>query len=266
MNKTAIAFFLFASLVVFIDSPQAEPQHNPWYFNSREIAAAYRYQEKFGKGLRHPLPARRCLYGAKEFSTWYFEKYIALPCRFVTESLRHLREILESGAARYLFPLDLDHAHLAIPKSLWEKTYSRLPSESILPAMLKDRRMVALYHSAEHLSIQDSRTGKIDSAVREWQAKRNILGFYDGRPIVILPPHPEGQGVGVPEKYYGYGGFDFLASPHGRLAVLLENRAVIIDVTLQIGGSAPPHSAPVKSSNPLDVLQGSRNTSSPPVP
>lgn len=217
----------------------AGADHNPWFFTAKEIAAAYRYQENFGARLRQPLRARSCMYGAKQFAAWYYDAQVRLPCRFVMETLRHLREILEVGAAQYLFPLDLDHAHLGIPKKLWHEKYSKLPGGKILPAMLKDSKLVALYHSAEHLTAVDPKTKKVNPAAKEWLEKRNILAFYDGRPITILPPHPNGNGVSLPPRYHSYGGFDFLASRRGQLGVILEDNAILIDITLQIGGPPP---------------------------
>ena len=41
------------------------------------------------------------------------------PCRFVGETIRQLRELLESGAAKYLFPLDVDAADLAVPVDVY---------------------------------------------------------------------------------------------------------------------------------------------------
>ena len=71
------------------------------------------------------------------------------------ETTRHLKEMLAVGAAKYLFPLDADHAHLAIPMELWATKYSKLPSEQILSALLREPQLVALYHTAEHLEISD---------------------------------------------------------------------------------------------------------------
>ena len=217
----------------------AGSRHNPWYFTANEIAAAYRYQENFGARLPQPLRAENCVYGAADFAAAYYGARVRLPCRFIMETLRHLKEILELGAARYLFPLDLDHAHLGISKTLWRERYSKLPGEKILPAMMEDPELVALYHSAEHLTAVDPKTKKVNPAAKEWLEKRNILAFYDGRPITILSPHPQGNGVSLPERYHSYGGFDFLASRHGQLGVILDDDAILIDITLQIGGPPP---------------------------
>lgn len=217
----------------------AQDRRHPWFFTANEIAVSYRYQHNFGKGLHQPLRALPCVYGAKKFEAWYFDGMIEFPCHFIRETLRHLSEILDAGAAKYFFPLDLDHAHLAIPKKSWLEKYQKLPSGKVLPAMMQDRQMIALYHSAEHLAIKDPKTGKINQAAKLWRDKRNILGFYDGRPIEILPPHPRGDGLSVPDDYWSYGGFNFLSSPHGRLAVLSDTKSVLVDIKFQLGGERP---------------------------
>jgi len=219
-----------------VSATGAQPNLNPWYFTAKEIQIAYRYQHNFGKGLIRPLKASSCLFGASYFNAEIYGEKQRLPCRFIKQTLRHLKEILQAGAARYFFPLDLNHAHLAIPKSSWLEKYEKLPSSQILPAMLNDPKLVALYHSAEHLKAVDSRTSEVTPAVRQWRNKRNILGFYNGRRIKILPPHPEGAGVSVPTNYWGYSGFEFLATHKSNLPIILEKSSVAVDIKLDLGG------------------------------
>jgi len=83
-------------------------------------------------------------------------------------------------------------------------------------------------HTAEHLEIG----ADANSDARKWLEKRNVLGFFDGRPIKILPPNPRHQGVGMPDRYHSYGGFDFLASRSGELFVFSDNRMITFDVSL----------------------------------
>ncbi len=236
MLLAAVIFTSFALVISNGSLLGAQPYRNPWHFTAKEIEIAYRYQINYGKRLKQPLKAASCFFGASDFSAVFYGKQRRLPCRFVSETLRHLKEILQAGAARYFFPLDLNHAHLAIPRTSWREKYSKLPSAMILPAMINDPQLVALYHSAEHLKAFDPNTGRINPAVKEWREKRNILGFYDGRPIKILPPHPDGAGVSVPDRYWSYGGIEFLATRGAGLPVILKDAAVAVDIKLEIGG------------------------------
>ena len=65
-----------------------------------------------------------------------------------------------------------------------------------------------------------------------------MLGFFDGRAIEILPPHPAGHGVGMPLGYNSYGGFNFLANPRGELFLFLNNKVVTFDLSLDMGDEA----------------------------
>ncbi len=229
---------LSAGVILFLmlsATLHAQSDLDPWYFTAAEIQTAYRYQEMFGERVQNPLKARDCLFGKKEFVASYRGNEFLAPCSFIKETIRHLKEILETGAAKYLFALDADHAHLAVPVDLWESKYSKLPREKILPALLREPALVALYHTAEHLVITDPKTGKVDPEAKRWKEKRNVLGFYDGRPIKILKPNPSGAGVGVPESYESFGGFNFAANPKGQLHVFVANKAIVFDMTLDIG-------------------------------
>jgi len=231
--------WVFIGLAILLplafSSVRANPYRDTWYFSGNEIEAAYRYQLNFGERISNPLRGRNCLFGEKKILVTYRGHEFSLSCRFVTQTISHLSQILNVGAAKYLFSLDADHAHLAVPTNLWEEKYSKLSPTEILPAMLEDPALVALYHTAEHLIAADPRTGKIDLKDKAWKDKRNVLGYYDGRPIKILTPNPGGAGVGVPEIYHSYGGFRFLASPGGQLNLFHKNTAVVFDISLDFG-------------------------------
>jgi hypothetical protein len=222
-------------LVAGILAAQIQPDPESWFFTAQEIEIAYRYQEGFGERLRNPLKARDCLLGQTKFVASYQGREFAVPCHFIKETIRHLAEMLKIGAAKYLFPLDLDHAHFALPTDIWKKKYSKLPWHMVFPALLEEPSLVALYHASEHLTVVDPKTGKVDLEASAWKDKRNILGFYDGRPIVILPPHPTGMGVAPPKPYQSYGTFGFLSSPRGELFIFLGNKVVSFDITFEIG-------------------------------
>ncbi|HEX9264907.1 MAG TPA: hypothetical protein VF977_11085, partial [Candidatus Binatia bacterium] len=57
-------------------------------------------------------------------------------------------------------------------------------------------------HTAEHLRVTDRKSGTVNGVAKAWQEKRNVLGYFDGRPIKILAPDPKGQGVAMPVDYY----------------------------------------------------------------
>jgi hypothetical protein len=116
-----------------------------------------------------------------------------------------------------------------------EQEVSTFAAEEIFSAILRDPGLVALYHTAEHLRITDRKTGFVDPEAKAWQEKRNVLGFFDGRPMRILTPQPNGQGVSMPEDYYYYSGFTFLASPSGELFLALEGQIMTFDLAFDGG-------------------------------
>jgi len=172
-----------------------------------------------------------CFHGQKEFTALYDGRDFLVPCHFVIQTTRHLKQMLESGAARYLFPLDADHAHLAIPAERWREKYSTLPVEQILPEALRDPTLVALYHTAEHLAIGDHQNDDQGDALNQWRAKRNVVGFFDGRPLKVLPPLPSGEGHDIPEQHANVGTLNFLAHRLGEIVFSVNGKAISFDVS-----------------------------------
>ncbi len=208
-----------------------DDRYSSWFFTAEEVTAAYQYQQNYGERLRYPLRAGGCLLrGAGAFVTAYRRQPVAVSCRFVLEVARHLKEMLAAGAAKFLFPLDADHGHLGVPLEAWNRKYKNLPVEQVFPAILGEPGLVVLYHTAEHLRVTDRRTGAVNAEAKTWQEKRNVLGYFDGRPIEILPPDPRGAGVAMPESYYSYGGFSFLASPRGELYLPAGPNMITFDI------------------------------------
>ena len=205
---------------------------NKWFFTAENMEAAYRYQEDNGERIRNPLRAKECLFGSAEFVASYRRGEFKVPCRFITETIRHLKEMIVAGAARYLFPLDANHGHLGIPAATWEK-YKHLPPDRVMQKILQDPSLIVLYHTAEHLQIPEPRDDGLRSDVKSWVEKRNVVGFFDGRPNQILPPDPRGFGVAMPEGYWPYSGFEFLASPMGELFVFVANKTITFDIALE---------------------------------
>lgn len=222
----SIAAVLFA-----LSAARSESEHGKWYFSAQEMEVAYKYQESFGKRLPDPLRIGDCLVGKEVFVASHQGEEFSVPCRVVTETIRHLREILKKRAAKYLFPLDAHHAHLAIPSHIWEKRYKKLPGNKILQALLWEPELMALYHTAEHLAFVDPKSGKVDPRTRAWVEKRNVIGFYDGRPVQILPAGPLGFGKSEPEGYTSGAMLYFLAHQSGNVTIYSDGRSVTFDLS-----------------------------------
>jgi hypothetical protein len=208
--------FLHACNIVMLlgSLATAFAQSSPWYFDAEQIDTAYRYQRNYGQRLRRPLNPQDCYYGKTEFPAHFRGQQFRASCRFIQHTTRHLKSMLERGMARYLFPLDAGHAHLLMPLDLWEREYSTLNSEQMLPRLLREPRLAVLYHSAEHLLLPE-KSESTDAQLKNWKAQRNIVGFYDGREIKVLPPHPDGSGYERVDGYQTVFTFVFLGHRHG---------------------------------------------------
>ena len=89
--------FMTAAFVLAALFGQSFAKDDRWFFTANEIADAYRYQQQFGARLRNPLEAQTCFEGKKDFAASYQRKRFVAPCRFVGETIRQLRELLESA-------------------------------------------------------------------------------------------------------------------------------------------------------------------------
>ena len=209
------------------------------YFTAGEIEVSYRYQEQFGQRLRHPINRTVCHFGQREFQASYQGKEFQAPCGFIIETKRHLKAMIEDGAARFLFPLDADHAHLAIPTEIWETKYRNLPAVEPLLHALREPQLLALYHTAEHLTVIDPKTGIELSQDKDWRAKRNVLGFFDGRPNKILTPNPDGSGHDKLDRYENVGNVYFLAHRLGEIVFSINGKSVPFDLSFDEDSAAP---------------------------
>ncbi len=207
---------------------QSFAKDDRWFFTATEIANAYRYQQQFGARLRSPLEPQTCFQGKRDFGASYQGRRFVAPCRFVGETVRQLRELLESGAAKYLFPLDVDSADLAVPADVYASKYQQLPREEILPALLREPTLVAIYHTAVHLNPE---VGDQGSGMSVWGKERAIAGFYDGRPNQALSPRSDGGVDYEPQGLVRLGSFTMMSHFLGELTFVANDAVVTFDLS-----------------------------------
>jgi hypothetical protein len=226
-----ICYLVAISLLLSFSASPAQADGGSWFFTAQELEIAYRYQERFGKRLHRPLKPVACFNGNTEFLASFEGKEFLAPCSFIIETIRHLKQILEKGAAKYLFPLDADHAHLAVPLDVWNTKFRDADPRQILPALLREPTLLALYHTAEHLTELNPKTGKLNADARLWKQKRNVIGFYDGRSIIIMPPQPHHSGSPTPDGYHSCATLHFSAHRLGEVIFVAKGKAVAIDLS-----------------------------------
>lgn len=108
----------------------------------------------------------------------------------------------------------------------------RTDAAQLLPQILHDPALIALYHTAEHLSITDSTGSPIAAQIKRWKAKRNVLGFYDGRPVRILPAPPDGAADERFDSYQVVAGFFFLAHRLAEITISASGKSHSFDLSV----------------------------------
>ena len=231
-----MSMFLIRSLTVLVvllcsSTGHAACRSNPSSLttNQSEIASGYRGQ--FGQPLSTHLKAVDCFSGRTEFVASVHGKTFLVPCRFITETTRHLKEMSESEGGNSLSGLFADHGHLAVTSELWEQKYRKLPNDEILPVMLRDPSLVAIYHGACSLPIVERKTAGGTPKAKEWDKKRSVLGFYDGRSIENLPLLKRGAGLDQPQHYNPFTWFYISAHPFGQLAFSTKGTSMAFDIS-----------------------------------
>ncbi len=234
------AFFILAAF----SGPAFAGADDPWFFSAAEIASAYRYQHQFGARLRDPLDPQACFRGGEEFRALYQGREFTAPCRFVSETVRQLRELLDSGAAKYLFPLDVGGADLAVPAELYTGKYKSLPKEEILPALLRDPALVAVYHSAAHLNPETAAR----AADGTQNQRRAVAGFFDGRPNRTLALGADGRIDYDSQKLTRVGALNLMAHFLGEISFVAKDGVVTLDLSFESdrGAAHPANVAAVR--------------------
>ncbi len=232
-----LSSFIGVAFILAASSGHSFAKDDRWFFTANEIADAYRYQQQFGARLRSPLEPQPCFQGKKDFGASFQGKKFVAPCRFVGETMRQLKELLESGAARYLFPLDVDFADLAVPADIYASKYKQLSREEILPALLREPRLVAIYHTAVHLNPEVADKG---SGVSVWGRKRTVAGFYDGRPNQVLSARSDGGVDDDAEGLVRLGSFTIMGHFLGELTLLANDTVVTFDLSFDHDRAAAP--------------------------
>jgi hypothetical protein len=232
MNMFFIRSLTVLVVLLFSSTGQGACRSNPAFTgNQSEIASGYR--EQFDQPLSRHLKAVDCFSGRTEFLASVRGKTFLVPCRFITETTRHLKEILESEGGNSVSRLYADHGHLAVTSELWEQKYRRLPNDQILPVMLRDPLLVAIYHAACGLPTVERKTPEGTPKAKDWEKRRSIVGFYDGRAMENLPILKRGSELDQPQHYVLFTWFYISPHPFGELAFSSKGTSMAFDISFE---------------------------------
>jgi hypothetical protein len=177
--------------------------------------------------LSRRLNPAACFSGSTEFvASWRGKKFLA-PCRFIHETLRHLRAVSDMGGAQLIFPLRTDHVHLAVPAELWNEKYYGVPEDESLSTLLWESRLVAVYHANDALALPDSKGAGAEANNRQPHDSRQVLGYYDGRVVEILPARANA----LANRYRSVAWFYFLPRRLDELATFYPGQGVVFDIS-----------------------------------
>jgi hypothetical protein len=178
---------LVSLLLVLVSSQASIASENSWYYSFDEVTKLYKvHYDREGRIDNYIHEIHKGKYIAR-----VGDSYIEVPPEFIKYIQLHLWNAIENGWVNYIFWPDLNHGHLFVPIDLWENKYSGGgDSTEVFHAkfqrLLKEDmdKLGILYHAAEHF-------GHYDPANKEAIQTRNVIGWFDGRPIELTYPAPD---------------------------------------------------------------------------
>jgi hypothetical protein len=195
-----------------------------------------------GKRFANPLNSAPCSSGSSEFIASWQDKKFSAPCRFIHETVAHLRAVSALSATGFGVPLRSDHVHLAVPAALWQAKYHRFPRDEVLSAVLREPGLVAVYHATDDLAAD---SGQAEGSPRRPQSynNRQVLGHYDGQGVEVLP----NQVNALAQRYRSVAWFYFLPRSIDGRTPSFRNETIAFDISFD-----PDLAAPCSSSDRTD--------------
>jgi hypothetical protein len=161
-------------------------------FTAPEMKGAFERNYRNGKRLKGPVEIKKDGTIIAVSNSFDGAVRVSVPRKFVDTLRGNLIAMLSEGAARFLFFPDMGHCHFFGPRSIKEERLSLSPEERF-NSLLNDPRIGALCHGSEYLAIRRNESQE----VLDWQRKRNVIIWFDGRGIEILPLPSDGIVVNI---------------------------------------------------------------------
>ena len=153
-----------------------------WFFTLQEIKHQYLVEYNEGNRLSNFITVKHGNYVTSCNGDVFF-----IPEIFVTKTLELIKALLDQGLARYIFRLDAFHGHLFVPEYIFIKEYSGMTTEEMIQNFSNEDFLGVLFHNAEHLALRNPpENGTVNPEARALIEKRNVIGWYDGRPFEVL--------------------------------------------------------------------------------
>lgn len=193
-------------------------KENGWFFTPEKTSEIYEQEYNGDKILKNQV--------FKKNDEWYglYEgKEFKIPKEFFNATLAHFKDMLKQKAVQYFFRLDAFHGHLFVPENQYSR-YTTLQAFDQASILVEDKNLGILYHNSEHLKHDtDSESAYIAS-------RRNVLGWYDNRPIEILPLPTEKKSTAVATPGHDLSPWlKFAANKNGEFFIMFNGEEVRLD-------------------------------------
>lgn len=241
----SLGFFIGSSIVpspcmlkpaVSYDTTESRWEYGThgWDFTMEEMKEVYEKEYKKGRRLESFIRIEDGKYIAS-----YDGRSFEVPKGFIQHTLSHLEQMLEEGYAAYIFRLDAFHNHFFVPDENFDK-YKTLKGVEAAVELTHDKSLGALYHNSEHLALRNPpEEGEIDPIAEELRSKRNVLGWYDGRPLELTYPKDnvpvaikEANTADIPKGYHNVGpSLTFKATKNGEFSIRPYGKEIKVDIS-----------------------------------
>ncbi len=167
-----------------------------WFFSAEKMREAYEREYHGEKLLQSPLTRV-----GDTFVGVHKGIRVEVPQEFVDQILRQIIEMLQTGAALYIFRLDAYHGHLFVTPEIHQVRYKQFDKSRDMvkevATTLADPDLKILHHTFEHLVTPVAGDPLLDS-----YKQRNVVGFFNGKPneILPMPPPPKPSGINTPGR------------------------------------------------------------------
>lgn len=195
-----------------------------WFYNLEEMEQIYEREYREERPLKVFIEKKegKCIatYGKEEFE---------IPDRFIKLILTHLKRMLESGAARFLFRLDAFHGHFFVSEEIYKEKYLKTSGAEMAFLLVREEKLGVLYHNSEHLKLDEKDVRTVDL-----YSKRNVIGDTQGS-LRFLPPPPKGQrtAASTPEGTHDLAPYlCFAANQNGEFSISVNGREIRLDIGL----------------------------------
>jgi hypothetical protein len=205
-----------------------------WFYTLEEITNRYDIEYNAGKRLSNSIREKN-----GNYITSCNSDDIIVPEAFIRQSLKMIQDLLEQGLARFIFRLDAFHGHLFVPEQIFMQKYKHMETQELIKVFMHEKTLGILFHNAEHLALHNPPNSDIvDVEALELVKKRNVIGWYDGRPLEVIMfagkdilADRKSATASIPEGYRNVGVITFKAVRTGEFSITHNGKEIRIDIS-----------------------------------